>query len=149
MPSLASQTFSKLSELAETIHLPSRLKAALLTSLTWPFSVSISRPDSASQTLTVLSLLAETIRFPSGLNDAVVIPLRWRSGDAEHCLALEADLEIAAFGSNVTHLHLLGRYALPPSIERWSAESSRAHRATVSAVRRFLQMVAEQLDDVA
>ena len=81
--------------------------------------------------------------------DAVVIPLQWRSGDAEHRVALEADLEIAAFGSNVTHLHLLGRYALPPSIERWSAESSRAHRATVSAVRRFLQMVAEQLDDVA
>ena len=79
--------------------------------------------------------------------DAVVIPLRWYSGDDAHRVALEADLEIAAFGSNVTHLHLLGRYAFPPTIERWSAEASRAHRATVSAVRRFLQMVAEELLD--
>jgi len=80
--------------------------------------------------------------------DAVVIPIRWWSGDEDHLVALEADLEIAAFGSNVTHLHLLGRYAFPPSVERWSAEASRAHRATVSAVRRFLQMVAEQLTDI-
>ncbi len=79
--------------------------------------------------------------------DAVVIPLCWYSGDGDQRVALEADLEIAAFGSDVTHLHLLGRYAFPPSVERWSAEASRAHRATVSAVRRFLQMVAEQLLD--
>lgn len=77
--------------------------------------------------------------------DAVVIPIMWCSGTAQTRVALEADLEIAAFGSDVTHLHLLGRYAFPPSLDRWSAEASRAHRATVSAVRRFLQMVAEEL----
>ena len=80
--------------------------------------------------------------------DAVVIPLQWRTGDADHRVALEADLEIAAYGTNVTHLHLLGRYAFPPSIERWSAEASRAHRATVSAIRRFLQMMADELTQI-
>jgi hypothetical protein len=77
--------------------------------------------------------------------DAVVIPLMWCSGAAQSRVALEADMEIAAFGGDLTHLHLLGRYAFPPSLDRWSAEASRAHRATVSAVRRFLQMMAEEL----
>ncbi len=81
--------------------------------------------------------------------DAVVIPLMWSSGSEDRRVALEADLEIAAFGADVTHLHLLGRYAFPPTMDRWSAEASRAHRATVSAVRRFLQMVAEQLTELA
>jgi len=80
--------------------------------------------------------------------DAVVIPILWSSGSDLTRVALEADLEIAAFSTNVTHLHLLGRYAFPPGIDRWSAEASRAHRATVSAVRRLLQMVAEQLSEM-
>jgi hypothetical protein len=80
--------------------------------------------------------------------DAVVIPILWSSGSDLTRVALEADLEIAAFSTNLTHLHLLGRYAFPPGIDRWSAEASRAHRATVSAVRRFLQMVAEQLSEM-
>jgi hypothetical protein len=80
--------------------------------------------------------------------DAVVIPILWSSGSDLTRVTLEADLEIAAFSANVTHLHLLGRYAFPPGVDRWSAEASRAHRATVSAIRRFLQMVAEQLSEM-
>lgn len=80
--------------------------------------------------------------------DAVVIALHWRTGDSEHRVALEADLEIAAYGSNVTHLHLLGRYAFPPSVQRWSAEANRAHRATIAAIRRLLQMMADELTEI-
>jgi hypothetical protein len=77
--------------------------------------------------------------------DAVVIPLRWHSGESDRPIALEADLEIAAFGAGVTHLHLLGRYAFGAGIAHWAAETSQAHRAMVVAVRRFLQLLADQI----
>jgi hypothetical protein len=104
--------------------------------------LGVAYPDSAPRWPVHVQVGAARVR-----PDAVVIPLQWSSGDGAHRVALEADLEIVAFGNDVTHLHLLGRYAFPSTVPRWSAEASRAHRATVSAVRHFLQMVAEQLSE--
>ncbi len=75
MPLSASQTFTVLSQLPETMRLPSGLIATALTPSVWPLRERISVPLSASQTFTVLSQLAETMRLPSGLNRHGIDPV--------------------------------------------------------------------------
>ena len=56
-PLAASQTFSVVSQLPETIRLPSGLKATLQIPPGCPWSVRVSWPVAASQTFSVLSAL--------------------------------------------------------------------------------------------
>ncbi|MGI9621198.1 MAG: hypothetical protein ACR2PK_00070 [Acidimicrobiales bacterium] len=76
--------------------------------------------------------------------DALITNVRW-SGDG-WLPALDADLEVVAFGSECTHLHLMGRYELPAEIDRFSPLGSLVQRAMVMAVRGFLIGLGDELE---
>ena len=76
----------------------------------------------------------------------VIVPVSWPGGPARCFPALDADLEIAEAGPYRTHLQLMGRYSLPLGVDPWSREGSLAHRATVAAVRRLLELLAARLE---
>ncbi len=68
--------------------------------------------------------------------DTGVINLRWH-GDGR-LPTLDADLELAAFGPNSTHMHLLGRYELPNCPDTCECAGNMHQRVMVSVVRQFL-----------
>ncbi len=68
--------------------------------------------------------------------DAAIINVAW-NGDGD-LPDLDADLELVSFGPDATHLHLMGRYDLPPQIERFTDLGSLVHRVMVMTVRCFL-----------
>jgi hypothetical protein len=78
--------------------------------------------------------------------DGIVLPISWAPGSARMVAGLEADLEIASCGPHRTDIHLLGRYRFGNDIDRWSQEGSLASRVTVTAVRRFLELLAMRLE---
>jgi len=96
------------------------------------------RPDSA----VVIVLGRPRVRA-----DGIVLPISWPPGSARMVAGLEADLEIASCGPNRTDIHLLGRYRFGGDIDRWSQEGSLASRVTVTAVRRFLELLALHLEE--
>ncbi len=77
-------------------------------------------------------------------NDAAIVGLRW-SGDG-WLPKLDADLELVGFGHATTHLHLMGRYELPESIDRFSPTGSLVQRVVVVAVRTFLVNLSDALE---
>ncbi len=76
-------------------------------------------------------------------SDATIVNIKWRGNG--WLPALDADLELVAFGDQRTHLHLMGRYDLPTSVERYSSTGSLIQRVMVVAVRSFLQDLGELL----
>lgn len=78
--------------------------------------------------------------------DGIVLPISWPPGSARMVAGIEADLEIASCGPRRTDIHLLGRYRFGNDIDRWSQEGSLANRVTVTAVRRFLELLALHLE---
>lgn len=68
--------------------------------------------------------------------DTGVINLRWH-GDGR-LPTLDADLELAAFGPESTHLHLLGRYDPPNCPDICECKGKMHQRVMVSVVRQFL-----------
>jgi hypothetical protein len=79
--------------------------------------------------------------------DGVVLPISWPPRPATMVAGRDADLEIASCGPNRTDIHLLGRYEFGNDIDRWSQEGSLASRVTVTAVRRFLELLALHLEE--
>lgn len=76
-------------------------------------------------------------------HDAAIVSLRW-TGDG-WLPTLDADVEVVAFGHACTHLHLMGRYELPRSVDRSSPAGSLVQRLMDVVVRRFLCDVRELL----
>lgn len=76
-------------------------------------------------------------------HDAAIIGLRW-TGDG-WLPTLDADMEVVAFGHDCTHLHLMGRYDLPPCVDRFSPAGSLVQRLMVVVVRKFLSDVGQLL----
>jgi len=76
-------------------------------------------------------------------NDAAIVGLRW-SGDG-WLPSLDADLELVGFGHDTTHLHLMGRYELPDTVDRFSPAGSLVQRVVVVAVRTFLTNLSDAL----
>jgi hypothetical protein len=66
-----------LSRAVVTTRIPSGLKAAEVTSLSWPRRTAISLAVAASQIRAVLSYDAVTMRFPSGLKAAETTQSSW------------------------------------------------------------------------
>ena len=97
--------------------------------------------------LIVSSGLRVSLGMPRFRDDGLIIPITWPPGERRFVPGIEADLELASFGPRRTHVQLLGRYRFPPGIDRWSREGSVAHRITVAGVRRFLQLLAGQLEN--
>ena len=77
--------------------------------------------------------------------DAVVIPLRWWTRSGDWLPPLEADLELASFGPERTHVHVLGRSRLPLGESPHSQASSLHHRFTVAMVRHVLCLLSERV----
>ena len=76
--------------------------------------------------------------------DAAIINVAWK-GDGD-LPDLDADLELVSFGPDATHLHLMGRYELPPQIERFTDLGSLVHRVMVMTVRCFLNDLGTTLE---
>ncbi|MCB0997556.1 MAG: hypothetical protein KDB21_20840 [Acidimicrobiales bacterium] len=84
--------------------------------------------------------------LPRFRDDGLIVPISWPPGDRRFVPGLEADLELASFGPDRTHIQLLGRYRFPAGVDRFTREGSLAHRITVAGVRRFLELLANQLE---
>ncbi len=77
--------------------------------------------------------------------DAVVIPLRWWTREGEWIPPLEADLELASFGPERTHVHVAGQSRLPGGEVPRSQASSLHQRFTVAMVRHVLRLLSERV----
>lgn len=69
--------------------------------------------------------------------DAAIIPIAW-SGVGVWVSPLEADVEVARFGTDRLHVHILGRSHLPLSAPPHTAAASLHQRLTVAVVRHVL-----------
>lgn len=85
------------------------------------------------------------IGAPRLWSDSVIVPILWRASGDDWIPSVDADLELAPFGPHRSHLHLLGRYELPPGITRWSPEASLLNRLSVAVVRRTLDRISQHL----
>lgn len=97
--------------------------------------------------LTPPAMVPVSLGTPRFRNDGVIVPISWLGGSARLFPQVEGDLEIAACGPRRTDLHLMGRYELPVGVDRWTVEGSLVHRITISAIRRFLELLAAQLEE--
>ncbi|MEM7337282.1 MAG: hypothetical protein AAF467_01475 [Actinomycetota bacterium] len=77
--------------------------------------------------------------------DTVIVPISWRSSRDTWMPPLDADLEIVGFGTDRTHLHVLGRSSLPPCAVPFTERASLNHRLAVALVRHVLCDLATQL----
>lgn len=95
-------------------------------------AVAFGRDDHTDATLAV------AVGTPRARRDALVVPVRWRA-DSEHWVPpVEADLEIVAFGTARSHLHILGVSELPAGVAPCSDQASLEHRLTVALVRHVI-----------
>lgn len=100
--------------------------------------------DSAQPSGATPSVMAHlgTVRIRKG---AVVVPLSWRTEREPWVPSLEADLEIARFGVDRTHLHVMGLSDLAPGTLPCTERASLDHRLTVALVRNVLVSLAQML----
>ncbi len=99
----------------------------------------------AAEDLDPSSRFEVTIGPPRVRLDAAVLHFGWTVAGARLIPSLDADLELAARGSDLCDLQLLGRYRFGTDPPRTPNETSLAHRAVVSAVRRLLISVANEI----
>lgn len=79
-----------------------------------------------------------TITGPRFRENGAVVHLSWTTHGARLVPSVDADLELASRGPSLSDLQLMGRYRFDEAPPRSAAESSLAHRATVTAIRRLL-----------
>lgn len=79
--------------------------------------------------------------------DAVIVPIRWRAASPGWLPQVDAELEIAGFGHERTHVHLVGRYDLPMGTSSSSTDASLVHRLAVALVRQVLVSISEECHD--
>lgn len=77
---------------------------------------------------------------------SVVVPIYWSVSGARLVPSMDFDLELAAHGADSSDIQVMGRYRYLAQPPRSAAESSLAHRATVTAVRRILEALAHGLE---
>lgn len=85
-----------------------------------------------------------TLGQPRWRQDAVIIPMLWNFALSAG-FPLEADIELAAYTASRSHLHLLGRIALPDHTEPSTPEASIFGRQAVAVVRHVLDDLARLL----
>lgn len=76
--------------------------------------------------------------------DAVVVPMKWEFPMSAG-LPLQADLELASYTADCSHLHLLGRVTLPNGIVPRTQAASLFGRCAVAVVRHVLNDLADVL----
>ena len=85
---------------------------------------------------------------PRFRENGAVLHLSWITEGARLVPAVDADLELAARGPGLSDLQLMGRYRFVDTPPRSAAESSLAHRATVTAIRRLLDSMSHAIQQV-
>lgn len=80
--------------------------------------------------------------------DAVIIPIGWDGIDV-WISPLEADVEIAGFGPDRLHVHLLGRSRLPADVAPCTTSASFHQRLAVAVVRHVLARLVEEVAGTA
>jgi hypothetical protein len=85
-----------------------------------------------------------TLGSPIARQDAVVIPLRWEATGAPGLFpVMEADLEIAPFGPDVTQVSFSGRYEPPLGAIGHAADQLLLHHVAEACVRSFLRRLGD------
>ncbi len=84
------------------------------------------------------------VGLPTLRPDAAVMHFGWTVTGARLIPSLDADLELAARGTELSDLQILGRYRFGSDPPSTSNETNLVHRAVVTAVRRLLTSIAEQ-----
>ncbi len=76
---------------------------------------------------------------------ALVVPISWQRTSVPWMPPLEADIEVVAYGTDRTHLHLLGRSELSPWTWPSTDQASLEHRLAVAMIRHLLVRLAESI----
>ncbi len=96
-----------------------------------------SGPPNDEEPIVVAQLGAVRVR-----RGAVVVPFSWRAEFDGWVPSLQADLEIAGFGPERTHLHVMGLSQLAPGSQPCTERASLDHRLAVALVRSVLVSLA-------
>ncbi len=79
-------------------------------------------------------------------NDGIVVSIAWHPAEGAWVPPITGDLEIAAFGPDSSHLHVVGLSRLPPGVTSTTGQASLNHRLTVALVRHVLGLLASRLE---
>ena len=86
--------------------------------------------------------LGEPMRFPS----RTVLPMTWKAASGESLFpTLEADLEVAVLGSNLTQLSMSARYKPPLGPVGRAIDKTLLHRVAEASIKDFVDRVADRL----
>ena len=86
-----------------------------------------------------------TISGPRFRENGAVVHISWTTRGARLVPSVDCDLELASRGPVLSDLQLMGRYRFDEDPPRSAAESSLAHRATVTAIRRLLDAMSREI----
>lgn len=90
----------------------------------------------------VLIELRDPIRFPS----RTILPISWRAADKESLYPkLEADIEVAAIGTNMTQLSVSARYQPPLGVVGRAIDKTLLHRVAEATVKDFVDRATEKI----
>jgi hypothetical protein len=78
-------------------------------------------------------------------HDGVVYALTWPGVEAFGLPEFDADIELAPFGADRTHLEMEGRCRYL-GVEPWSIEERRMHRMTTAALQRLLHRMSDAIE---
>jgi hypothetical protein len=86
-----------------------------------------------------------TVDGPRSRDAGAVVHLSWTSEGARLVPSVDCDLELIARGPALSDLQIMGRYRFGDLPPRSAAETSIAHRATVTAIRRLLDALSTEI----
>jgi hypothetical protein len=89
--------------------------------------------------------LGEPMRFPS----RTVLPMTWKAASAESLFpTLEADLEVAVLGANLTQLSVSARYKPPLGPVGRAIDKTLLHRVAEASIKDFVDRIADRLREM-
>ena len=90
----------------------------------------------------VLIEIKDPVRFPS----RTVLPMTWKAADREALYpTLEADLEVASLGANMTQLSVSARYRPPLGALGRAIDKTLLHRVAEATIKDFVDRASEKL----
>jgi len=122
---------------------PTALAPLVLSAWEMDVGLLVTSCRGTHDTITATAVQVE-LNLRRSRTDAVIVNIKWRGNG--WLPALDADLELVEFGRDRTHIHLMGRYELPSTVERHSNTGSLIQRIMVVVVRSFLHDLATLLE---
>ena len=88
-----------------------------------------------------------TAGAPRQYDSVVIVPMHWEPEDRDELVpAIDADIELSSLGADHCRLSMSGRYRPQIAQLENGSEHLATHRASESAVRRFLAEIAQALE---